>query len=168
MPAARQTDEELADPDPPAQPSPPRFAGSGLMRSSQPNGPICARRAIFCTSCARTSLSLKALGGDPVSEEYLKADLYRRAEALKDIPGTPLFFGRLDYPGPPAEHFHIGRRHVHDQQGHPMVIDWRAPVSRPFYRASSCRADGAVAAAPVRVLRRRAHRVRGRGFRRRA
>ena len=49
-------------------------------------------------------LSLKALGGNPVSEEYLKAELYHRAEALKDLPGTPLFFGRLDYragaPGP--------------------------------------------------------------------
>ncbi len=104
-------------------------------------------------------LSLKAMGGDPVSEEYLKADLYHRAEALKDIPGTPLFFGRLDYAGPPeagppgtgisgtgksdarddgvAGHsFHIGRRHVHAPDGTPAVIDWRAPVSRPFYRAS--------------------------------
>jgi DNA helicase IV len=109
-------------------------------------------------------LSLRALGGDPVSEEYLKADLYRRAEALVDLPDTPLFFGRLDYaaggqpsdttaqgarqatarrePGefrPEAvagEKFHIGRRHVHDPDGRPVVIDWRAPVSRPFYRAS--------------------------------
>ena len=109
-------------------------------------------------------LSLRALGGDPVSEEYLKADLYRRAEALVDLPDTPLFFGRLDYapggepgevtaggaqpatgrgdPGgfrPEAvagEQFHIGRRHVHDPDGRPVVIDWRAPVSRPFYRAS--------------------------------
>jgi DNA helicase IV len=82
-------------------------------------------------------LSLRALGGDPVSEEYLKADLYHRAEALKDLPDTPLFFGRLDYAA--GETFHIGRRHVHDPAGHPVVIDWRAPVSRPFYRAS--RAD---------------------------
>jgi hypothetical protein len=106
-------------------------------------------------------LSLKALGGDPVSEEYLKADLYHRAEALKDIPDTPLFFGRLDYAGPPepgppepgysetgisrtgksddgvsGHSFHIGRRHVHAPDGTPAVIDWRAPVSRPFYRAS--------------------------------
>ncbi len=100
-------------------------------------------------------LGLRAMGGDPVSEEYLKADLYRRAEALRDIPGAPLFFGRLDYAadsmGPaavpsdagldagqaaPGESFHIGRRHVHDRDGHPVVIDWRAPVSRPFYRAS--------------------------------
>jgi DNA helicase IV len=108
-------------------------------------------------------LSLRAMGGDPVSEEYLKADLYRRAEALRDLPDTPLFFGRLDYrPGalagledgdelaaspviygdrphggePAGEHFHVGRRHVHDGLGSPVVIDWRAPVSRPFYRAS--------------------------------
>ncbi len=108
-------------------------------------------------------LSLRALGGDRVSEEYLKADLYRRAQALIDLPDTPLFFGRLDYaadrraaggatgpdparargePGefrPEAvagERFHIGRRHVHDPEGRPVVIDWRAPVSRPFYRAS--------------------------------
>jgi DNA helicase IV len=111
-------------------------------------------------------LSLRALGGDPISEEYLKADLYRRAEALHDLPDTPLFFGRLDYSDQltladtgtdaddpagqpdggaglsgigsafPGEQFHIGRRHVHDPDGHPVVIDWRAPVSRPFYRAS--------------------------------
>ena len=89
-------------------------------------------------------LSLKAMGGDPVSEEYLKADLYHRAEALKDIPDAPLFFGRLDYADLPGQtedtvvghSFHIGRRHVHAPDGTPAVIDWRAPVSRPFYRAS--------------------------------
>src|ERR1022692_5274024 len=89
-------------------------------------------------------LSLRALGGDPVSEEYLKADLHRRAESLSDMPDTPLFFGRLDYAawagdaedGIAGHRFHVGRRHVHDPDGHPVVIDWRAPVSRPFYRAS--------------------------------
>ena len=92
-------------------------------------------------------LSLPALGGDRVSIEYLKADLYHRAEALRDIPDAPLFFGRLDYApgsvwsdegeaGTDGARFHIGRRHVHDPAGHPIVIDWRAPVSRAFYRAS--------------------------------
>ena len=89
-------------------------------------------------------LSLRALGGDRVSEQYLKADLHRRAEALTDLPDTPLFFGLLDYVEWPDDtgeagasaQFHIGRRHVHDPDGRPVVIDWRAPVSRPFYRAS--------------------------------
>src|SRR5215472_19098053 len=98
-------------------------------------------------------LSLPALAGDPVSQQYLKRDLYRRAESLRDLPDAPLFFGRLDYASrgaaqheagdgepaaaqPDGERFHIGRRHVHDPDGRPVVIDWRAPVSRPFYRAS--------------------------------
>src|SRR3974377_1086697 len=42
-------------------------------------------------------LSLKAMAGDRVSEEYLKAELYHRPEALQDTPDAPLFFGRLDY-----------------------------------------------------------------------
>src|SRR5215468_10949590 len=103
-------------------------------------------------------LALPALGGDRVSIEYLKADLYHRAEALRDIPAAPLFFGRLDYAtgsvwsdeaeaGTDGERFHIGRRHVHDRDGHPIVIDWRAPVSRAFYRAS--RSD------PMDLVRRR-------------
>ena len=98
-------------------------------------------------------LSLRALAGDPVSEEYLKADLYRRAEALNDLPDTPLFFGRVNYAARPdtvladgatfaGEQFHIGRRHVHDEAGRPVVVDWRAPVSRPFYRASQTQPMG--------------------------
>jgi DNA helicase IV len=107
------------------------------------------------------ALARNPMAGDRVSLEYLKADLYRRAEALKDLPDAPLFFGRLDYadlaktdedfaggrrgvpggrgvPGDsaPGGALHIGRRHVHDPAGTPVVLDWRAPVSRPFYRAS--------------------------------
>jgi DNA helicase IV len=88
-------------------------------------------------------LAKNPMAGDRVSLEYLKADLYRRAEALKDLPDAPLFFGRLDYSELARKDedfagadFHIGRRHVHDQEGTPVVLDWRAPVSRPFYRAS--------------------------------
>ncbi|MGD0703852.1 MAG: ATP-binding domain-containing protein [Trebonia sp.] len=88
-------------------------------------------------------LAKNPMAGDRVSLEYLKADLYRRAEALKDLPDAPLFFGRLDYSELARQDedfagadFHIGRRHVHDQEGTPVVLDWRAPVSRPFYRAS--------------------------------
>ncbi len=134
MPAARQTDEEPADPGPHVRPSPPDAdPGDAVLAAERAH--LRASRE-FLRLMRENALSLRALGGDPVSEEYLKADLYRRAEALKDIPGTPLFFGRLDHAGPPAEHFHIGRRHVHDERGDPTVIDWRAPVSRPFYRAS--------------------------------
>ncbi len=123
MPATQETDEEQADPEP----------EDVVLRAERAH---LRESRDFLRRMRENVLSLEALGGDPVSEEYLKADLYRRAEALRDIPDIPLFFGRLDYVGPPAERWHIGRRHVHDQQGHPMVIDWRAPLSRPFYRAS--------------------------------
>src|SRR6202046_5944415 len=81
-------------------------------------------------------LSLRALGGDPVSEEYLKADLYRRVQALHDLPDTPLFFGRLDYAGRPAaggagagpaggafagERFHIGWGEAGDPDRRPAA-----------------------------------------------
>jgi DNA helicase IV len=71
--------------------------------------------------------------GDWVSAAVLRADLAKRAEALRDDPTTALFFGRLDHPG---ERLYVGRRHVHDDGGEPLVIDWRAPMSRPFYKAS--------------------------------
>ena len=44
-----------------------------------------------------------------------------------------------------------------------MVIDWRAPVSLPFYRATRADADGRRAPAPVRLPARDADVVRGRG-----
>jgi DNA helicase IV len=80
-------------------------------------------------------LSLDAsAAGDRVSAQVLRADLDKRAEALRDDPSTALFFGRLDHD---HERLYVGRRHVHDDDGEPLVIDWRAPMSRPFYRASN-------------------------------
>jgi DNA helicase IV len=190
MPAASRTGDEPAqpDPDPAHDPAAPRDS----RPSQRPADRVIAaerehlrRSRAFLRLMREDVLSLKALGGDRVSEEYLKASLYRRAEALIDLPDTPLFFGRLDYLHPPGEEppagegpvvartradgespasepaapggeppateggerFYIGRRHVHDPGGHPVVIDWRAPVSRPFYRAS--RSD------PMGLIRRR-------------
>lgn len=64
---------------------------------------------------------------------------HERAVALIDLPGVPLFFGRLDFePGVvyTADRVYVGRRHVHDTDGKPMVVDWRAPISLAFYRAT--------------------------------
>ena len=81
----------------------------------------------------RTAAMDAAAAGDWVSREYLESTFALRMKQLADDPTIPLFFGRLDYE---AESFHIGRRHISDPTGEPMVIDWRAPVSLPFYRAS--------------------------------
>jgi DNA helicase IV len=93
--------------------------------------------ARWCLEQMREAVrSLDPRGGDPVSTEYLKAELFRRVQALLDDPTTPLFFGRIDR-ADNTERFYIGRRHVRDTAGDPVVIDWRADMSRSFYRASA-------------------------------
>ncbi|MFJ8489693.1 HelD family protein [Streptomyces sp. NPDC094038] len=91
------------------------------------------------------SLDISDVTANWVNAEVLARQMEERVKALADLSDTPLFFGRLDYLHAPGadqaegaygERFYIGRRHVHDHDGDPMVIDWRAPVSQPFYRAS--------------------------------
>lgn len=78
--------------------------------------------------------------GDWVSQQILESTIYQRMKALEDDPTVPLFFGRLDYDeqheDARGERFYIGRRHVTDESGDPTVVDWRARISRAFYRAS--------------------------------
>ncbi|MFJ4625078.1 HelD family protein [Streptomyces sp. NPDC088847] len=91
------------------------------------------------------SLDIRDVTANWVNAEVLARQIDDRIKALADLSDTPLFFGRLTYlhapgaeqaEGAEGEQFYIGRRHVHDAEGDPMVIDWRAPVSQPFYRAS--------------------------------
>ncbi|MFJ4857334.1 HelD family protein [Streptomyces sp. NPDC088730] len=91
------------------------------------------------------ALNIRDVTANWVNAAVLQAQVADRIKSLADLAHTPLFFGRLDYlhvvgaekaEGAEGEQFYIGRRHVHDAGGDPMVIDWRAPVSQPFYRAS--------------------------------
>jgi DNA helicase IV len=91
------------------------------------------------------NLDISDVTANWVNAAVLQHQIDERIKALADLSHTPLFFGRLDYlhapgadkaEGAEGERFYIGRRHVHDADGDPMVIDWRAPVSQPFYRAS--------------------------------
>ncbi len=73
-------------------------------------------------------------GVDELASQSLGRLRTRRLEALAADPDAPPFFGRTDRDN--GETFHIGRRHVRDASGDPVVIDWRAPISQAFYRAS--------------------------------
>ncbi|WP_141576022.1 AAA family ATPase [Actinomadura sp. WMMA1423] len=80
------------------------------------------------------------VAADWVSKQFLESLLDQRVRALADHPGTPLFFGRMDRDGETGSDLpavmYVGRRHVHDgDEGRPLVLDWRAPVSRAFYQA---------------------------------
>ncbi|MCU0311484.1 MAG: AAA family ATPase [Acidimicrobiales bacterium] len=84
-----------------------------------------------------------------------------------------LCFGRIDRPddrvggtdGPgghdgggdgaaPVESFYIGRIAVSDEDQEPVIVDWRAPVAEPFYRATGRE--------PMGLARRRHFATRGR------
>ncbi|MFH8518771.1 HelD family protein [Streptomyces gelaticus] len=107
------------------------------------------------------ALDIRDVTANWVNAAVLQSQIDERIKSLADLAHTPLFFGRLDYlhrvgaeqaegasegaarsasdkggGGRREGQFYIGRRHVHDADGDPMVIDWRAPVSQPFYRAS--------------------------------
>jgi DNA helicase IV len=88
------------------------------------------------------TLSLKVQAHDPISAEHLARTLHLRAASLQDDPSTTLFFGRIDTDT--DERWYIGRRHVADTAGDPLVIDWRAGMSTAFYRASRTEPMGVV------------------------
>ncbi len=102
---------------------------------------LAAARRELATMRERTlSLDAGKAGGAALAIEYLKSALHHRALALVDNPDTPLFFGRIDLAEQHDQwgdkRFYIGRRHVHDAAGDPVVVDWRADISGAFYRAS--------------------------------
>jgi DNA helicase IV len=100
------------------------------------------RRAADCLAEMRTAASaVTDAGVDAWASERLGAARAVRLRSLAADPHLPEFFGRTDTA---AETFHIGRRHVRDAAGDPVVIDWRAPMSRPFYQASAADPQGLV------------------------
>ena len=72
------------------------------------------------------------VAGDPYAEEAIYQMFLSRLADLSEE--TALCFGRIDRVD--GDLFYIGRRHVHDENLDPVVIDWRAPVAEAFYQAS--------------------------------
>ncbi|MFI5046463.1 MAG: HelD family protein [Acidimicrobiia bacterium] len=98
-----------------------------------------------------TFARMQATGGfDDLDHEVA---LRRRIAVLGDSP-RPLVFGRIDDDGPGGERWYIGRRHVEDDAGDPVVVEWRTRVAEPFYRARP--------ADPMGLARRRHLMVEGR------
>jgi DNA helicase IV len=64
-----------------------------------------------------------------------------------DLGDASLVFGRIDREannGCPGDRFYIGRLAVADEHQEPVVVDWRAPVAEPFYRATGVEPMGLV------------------------
>ena len=80
-----------------------------------------------------------------------------------DLGNAALVFGRIDrylvdddgdQVDGELESFHIGRLAIAEQDAEPVVVDWRAPVAEPFYRATGRE--------PMGLARRRHFAVEGR------
>ncbi|CAM5437921.1 AAA family ATPase OS=Streptomyces tendae OX=1932 GN=GUR47_25910 PE=4 SV=1 [Streptomyces tendae] len=100
-----------------------------------------------------TGEDVSASGADA---EVLGYRLRSRAKEMRELPDGPLFFGRLDFTEAEAEAqgerggaaaeaergdavraLHIGRLRITEHPAAPpLVVDWRAPVSRAFYQAT--------------------------------
>ncbi|MFD4262177.1 HelD family protein [Streptomyces sp. NPDC058534] len=103
-----------------------------------------------------TGEDVSASGADA---EVLGYRLRSRAKELRELPEGPLFFGRLDFAEAEAEAetgtgaeaeaeaeaaeaearvLHLGRLRISEHPAAPpLVVDWRAPVSRAFYQATA-------------------------------
>jgi DNA helicase IV len=75
---------------------------------------------------------------DRFTKEYVEVTVAEALESLRS-PGAGDFFGRIDEPrrGGGVDQWYIGRRHIEDDAHDPVVVDWRAPISAPFYRATA-------------------------------
>ncbi len=78
-------------------------------------------------------------------ERDIAWDVTQRRLADLEIGESPLVFGRLDLER--GVRWYVGRLAVEDEGHVPLVVDWRAPVAEPFYRAT--------AVEPMAVVRRR-------------
>jgi DNA helicase IV len=98
---------------------------------------------------------LRESGGTPQARSQRDAatGMYAERVAQLDAVEPGLCFGRLDFRDGGQQH--IGRIGIFDPGDHePLLLDWRAPASRPFYLAT--------AASPEGVTRRRHIRTRQR------
>src|SRR5690242_20382669 len=94
--------------------------------------------AAECLAAMRARTAAKVgrddiLAANEADAEAVRWQLQRRLKSFDDD-SSALCFGRIDEEQGPV--FYIGRRHVEDDAGAPVVVDWRAGVATPFYRAT--------------------------------
>jgi DNA helicase IV len=120
-------------------------------------------RAYECLEAARSSATrLQSMvevgrGGTEQARferEVIVDTVVNRLSQLQ-LGDASLCFGRIDLePAGSGERYYIGRLAVSDATQEPVVVDWRAPVAEPFYRATGRN--------PMDLARRRHFATRGR------
>jgi DNA helicase IV len=86
--------------------------------------------------------------------EMIEGNIAQRLASLQ-LGDASLVFGRIDRTSRDGgDSYYIGRLAVSDEHREPLVVDWRAPVAEPFYRATGRE--------PMGLVRRRHFATRGR------
>lgn len=82
---------------------------------------------------------------DEITKEYVEVTVADALDTLRS-PGAGDFFGRIDDRDASGEtsRWYVGRRHIEDDAHDPVVVDWRAPIAAPFYRATAVDPMGVV------------------------
>ncbi|WP_435224165.1 HelD family protein [Streptomyces sp. Tue6028] len=138
----------MTPPDPapaqPAQPGTPSLRGS-LDHERAYHDTCRAALAAMVEGAQEQVFTGEDVSASGADAEVLGYQLRSRAKEMRELPHGPLFFGKLDFERTGAqagEHagqsYHIGRLRITEHPASPpLVVDWRAPVSRAFYQAGA-------------------------------
>ncbi|GAB3492456.1 DNA helicase IV [Amycolatopsis cihanbeyliensis] len=109
------------------------------------------------TAQARLTDALRQSGGPPQARAERDTAATTYTERLSQLNSVEqgLCFGRLDFEH--DEPVHIGRLGLFDEEDdyQPLLVDWRAPVARPFYLATAASPDGVRRRRHIRTLSRK-------------
>ncbi|MGH9082579.1 MAG: HelD family protein, partial [Acidimicrobiales bacterium] len=102
------------------------------------------------TDASRMLESVLDMGRGGTFQSRTERDIVVRTSLARlaqlDIGDQALCFGRIDrlpeLPGRPGDRYHIGRLAISGPDHEPLVVDWRAPVAEPFYRATGLDPQG--------------------------
>ena len=114
----------------------PRYRAECRTRTSRSNARAWIRKSCLEAMRRRTAAkvgSVEILAANEADAEAVRWQLQRRLASLDDDVAA-LCFGRIDEES--GERWYVGRRHIEDGEGTPVVVDWRAGVATPFYRAT--------------------------------
>jgi DNA helicase IV len=112
------------------------------------------------TAQRRLTTTLSQTGGTPQArtERDVSTAMYTERLAQLGSVEQGLCFGRLDFvPGSEDETAYIGRLGLFDEDDEyqPLLVDWRAPVARPFYLATAASPEGVRRRRHIRSLSRK-------------
>jgi DNA helicase IV len=112
------------------------------------------------TAQRRLNTTLRQTGGTPQArtERDVATAMYTERLAQLGSVEQGLCFGRLDFePGADDETAYIGRLGLFDEDDEyqPLLLDWRAPVARPFYLATAASPEGVRRRRHIRSLSRK-------------